>query len=253
MRRIFLVSALLSVSASAFAQNPTIQTFGMVGIGEGQTLRLNVVAFPPDPCNGQIHFLDANGLPQPTPDKTVSLQPGEAASVSLRWAALGLPAVQRAELQPIVSVTSGACRATVEIFNTSTGMTTVAAPQPIPDRVNVNAQFGMVGITLGQIVRLNVVNYPPDPCSATIGFLGSNGTPVPLGDKTVNLIAGQADFIDLSAALLNLQVAQRAELQPVVTLIPGAGGTSNCQATVEIISAATGKTQAVLTPQPIPN
>ena len=38
-----------------------------------------------------------------------------------------------------------------------------------------NPQFGMIGLAAGQMLRLNVVAYPPDPCNATIGFLNANG------------------------------------------------------------------------------
>jgi hypothetical protein len=225
--------------------------FGMVGIGEGQTLRLNVVAFPPVPCDATLQFLDRNGQPQPIPDKTVSLQPGQGASLSLRWAALNLPAVQRGEVQPVVSIAAGsACAATVEIFSTATGATQVTLPQPTPDLPGVTPQLGLVGLALGQTVRLNVVAYPPDPCSGVLRFLDSHGVPIPEPDMPVALQAGQSAFLDLPAALLGLSPGQRAEVQPVVMLTDG---TSACQATVEVFSTASGKTRAVLLPQPIPD
>ena len=59
----------------------------------------------------------------------------------------------------------------------------------------------MVGIGGGQTLRLNVVAYPPEPCFATIGFLGNAGQQPPNSPtKTVNLTSGQADFVDLHAA-----------------------------------------------------
>jgi hypothetical protein len=236
----------------AFAQAGGGTTrFGMVGIGEGQSLRLNVVAYPPSPCNATLQFFDSNGLPQPNPDKTVSLQPGQGASLTLRWAALNLPAVQRGELQPVVTIAPGAaCAATVEIFSTATGATQLTYPQPTPDLPGVTPQLGLVGLALGQTVRLNVVAFPPVPCFDLLRFLDSHGQPQPIPDLPVALQAGQAAFLDLPAALLGLSPGQRVEVQPLVMLTDG---TSACQATVEVFSTATGKTRAVLLPQPIPD
>lgn len=233
--------------------------FGMMGLAAGQTLRLNVVAYPPDPCNAQIGFLNSNGAtPQPDPSKTVTLNPGQAAFIDLTAASLGIQFGQRREFQPVVTLISisdsvSQCAASVELFDTSTGFSLVVLPQPDPSRLNVNPRFGMVGIGLGQVLRLNVVAFPPDPCIATIGFLNSNGaTPQPLPGKTVTLNPGQAAFVDLTAASLGIQFGQRAEFQPVVMLAQTANGTA-CQASAEVFDTFTGRTSALLIPQPDPN
>jgi len=243
------VGGVLLSSHVASAQGVT--RFGLVGIGQGQTLRLNVVAYPPSPCNATIGFLDSNGQPVPEPSKQVNLQPGQAAKISLPWAALNLAAGQRGELQPVVAVGEGsACAATVEIFATATGATQVTTPQPTPDLPGITPQLGMAGLALGQTLRLNVVAYPPNPCVSMLGFLDSSGVPEPEPGRQVNLQAGQGAFLDLPAAVLGLSTGQRAEVPPVVLLATAA---SACQATVEVFATATGRTRAVLLPQPQPD
>lgn len=147
-----------------------------------------------------------------------------------------------------MTIAAGAAgAATVEIFNTASGATQVTIPQPDPSLPGVTPQLGLVGLALGQTVRLNVVAFPPDPCFGVLRFLDSHGTPVPTPDMPV---AGQAAFLDLHAALLGLQPGQRAEVQPIVLLVDSA---SACQVTVEVYATATGRTRAVLQPQPLPD
>jgi hypothetical protein len=232
----------------------------LVGLAAGQVLRLNVVAFPPSPCMATIGFRDVNGqLPQPQPDKSVSLSPGQAAFIDLPASALGIPVGGRSEFQPMVALTPqpqpsapNACGASVEIFDAATGLGRVAQPEPEPSLPNVAPQFGMVGIALGQIVRLNVLAFPPNPCSAAIGFLDANGQPTPEPDKTVFLNAGEGAFIDLAAGALGVPAGQRAELQPVVTMLGGADGASTCRATAEVFDRLTGRTWTLMIPQPEP-
>ena len=116
------------------------------------------------------------------------------------------------------------------------------------------SQFGMVGIALGQVLRLNVVAFPPNPCSATIGFLNHNGqVPQPQPGKTVFLNPGEAAFVDLSAAALGIPAVQRREFQPVVTLESAPNGFSACQATAEVYDKASGMTVTLLLPSPVPD
>ena len=115
-------------------------------------------------------------------------------------------------------------------------------------------QFGMVGLAAGQVLRLNVVAFPPNPCSATIGFLNHNGqVPQPTPDKTVFLYPGEAEFIDLPAAALGIQAGARREFQPMVTLESAPNGFSACQATAEVYDKASGMTVTLLLPSPVPD
>lgn len=47
--------------AQSVSNNTT--NFSMIGIAHGQTLQINVVAFPPNPCFAQLGFQDINGNP----------------------------------------------------------------------------------------------------------------------------------------------------------------------------------------------
>ncbi len=249
------------VADRAWGQTPPANPqFGMIGLGAGDTLRLNVIAYPPNPCSATIGFLNRGGvIPQPDPTKTVNLSPGQADFVDLPAESLGIVAGGRREFQPVVSLVpqpdpsvQNACGATVELFNSATGTTRLANTAPQTAIPNVAPQFGMVGIALGQTLRLNVVAFPPNPCVATIGFLTSTGTPSPVQPMVVNLGPNHAEFVDLHALMLGLQPGARAELQPIVSLLPAAGGVSTCQATVEVFDTASGRTRVNLNPQPLP-
>jgi hypothetical protein len=101
------------------------------GLADGQTMRLIVVAYPPDPCIGLLSFADKNGTPLGS-SMPVNLTPGTATSLDLNANSLGLKLGQRIEVQPAVtaqpSITSGppitsACQASVEVFDHLTGRT----------------------------------------------------------------------------------------------------------------------------------
>jgi len=89
-----------------------------------QTMRVNVVAFPPDPCVGQISFTDKNGNPIGS-TMPVNLSPGSAISVDLNANTLGLRLGQSIEVQPIVTVVpplaaaavNSVCETSVEVFD----------------------------------------------------------------------------------------------------------------------------------------
>jgi hypothetical protein len=151
------------------------RTVGMVGITQGQTMRLNVVNVcpgpepdqlppgpcrvippwdpdvPPGPCRVLLSFRDANG--QPFTDSNgqvirqmVELQGGQSAFLDLNGdifaggiSTNGSPA--RLQLRPVVRVLSGfppgPCRATMEVFDNTSGRTSVFAnfePPGDPDR-----------------------------------------------------------------------------------------------------------------------
>jgi hypothetical protein len=240
----------------AHAQTPPVNPqFGMVGLAAGETLRLNVVAFPPDPCIATIGFLNHDGgVPPSNSLQTVALQPGQADLVDLTAASLGIQPGGRREFQPVVSLAAGAqnaCGASVELFNSATGVSQVAIPTPDSGTPNVAPQFGMIAIVPGQTLRLNVVAFPPNPCVATIGFLASDGSQAG-GTSTVTLAPNHADFLDLPAVMLALQPGERAQLQPVVTLLAGPTGVSACQADAEVFDVRTGRTRVQLNPQPLP-
>ena len=121
--------------STVFAPAPAVQSVSALpqllpqGLAGGQTMRLNVVAFPPDPCIGQLSFADMNGAAL-GPSMPVTLTPGTATSLDLNADALGLKVGQHLEVQPVVSMApsisagppiASACRASVEVFDHLTG------------------------------------------------------------------------------------------------------------------------------------
>jgi len=97
--------------------------------------------------------------------------------------------------------------------------------------------FPMVGLTKGQTLQINLVSYPPSPCSNTIrlGFQNSKGAAVgPTMTVTPQqLPAGQATSLSYSPAIAS---EKRLELLPTVTSAAAPVG-EGCVASVEVITA----------------
>ncbi len=120
------------VTSVVAPQLPAVQAgspffgLGPVGAGEFQTVRLNVLAHPPNPCFGILGFVDANGNPigRTLP---VSLKPGEAAFLDLPGPLLPPTVFGRVEVLPVLMPLPGAvpgeCVTSVEVYDESTGWT----------------------------------------------------------------------------------------------------------------------------------
>ncbi len=140
-------------------------------------------------------------------------------------------------------------------------------PQPDPPG------YGMVGITEGQTIRINVVNtnepdsnLPPDPCRVVLNFRDANGELFRNSDgqpvrRIVLLPAGQSTFLDLNGDVFAR--GGRIQLRPVAC-VQQADGNGNfppdpCIPTVEVIANASGRTQFTLPavqrllPPPVPD
>ena len=138
---VLLGVGVLSRSATAFNPQPDPPRFGMVGLADGQTARLNLVnlgiptatGIPPGPCRAHLKFFDGDGnllAAQP-----VDLKPGQAAFID--FAASFAPPVNgagamRAEIRGAVVPIDGdyapPCKATVEIFDNATGRSSIFVP-----------------------------------------------------------------------------------------------------------------------------
>jgi hypothetical protein len=86
------ITSVLVPGQLGIAANPAP---GMFGITLLQTARLNVVAFPPDPCIGEISFVNSQGA-QVGPALNVNLAPGRAEFLDLPGSALVAKLGQRA-------------------------------------------------------------------------------------------------------------------------------------------------------------
>ena len=232
----------LAIPNVAVAQSgPT--NFPMVGITGAQTLQLNLVAFPPDPCSMvTLGFQNRNGVAV-GPSQSVSLQAGQSMSLALNGSSL-VGAEQRVELLPAVAGSDGAatgasCVASVEVIDNANGVTMVLVPGAVgwPP----NPVFGMLGVTFFQTVRLNVVAFPPDPCTGTISWVDRNGTPIGTS-LAVQLAAGTATHLDLPGGGA---LGQRADVRPVVTVTGGA-----CIASAEVYNNETKETRVYYPPDP---
>ena len=143
----------------------------------------------------------------------------------------------------------------------------VRASQPTdPDRTT----FGMVGITRGQTMRLNIVNlvtlsdgqYPPDPCRVVLTFRNAQGQPFRNSDgqpirREVSLQAGESAFLDLNGDMFggpstNADTAPaRVQLRPFVRVLTSPGDPDRqipppCVPTAEVFDNTTLRTSFVL-------
>jgi len=149
------------------------------------------------------------------------------------------------------------------------GTRKVQAQDQVPPPVNDRISFGMVGITEGQTVRVNVSNfiapndsgYPPGPTRVVIRFLNAGGHPVTnrggeVIRRVVDLQRGESTFLDINYSELP-PGPTRAQLRPVITENPPPIGDSNALPpgpstvqTVEVINNANGRTVFALSGPP---
>ncbi len=238
-------AAVLLFSAMSAAQSlPNYTNFPMIGLVRGQTLQINIVAYPPVPCFANLGFQDVDGAPVGT-TTYVALQPGQSASLALNGNSLTNVPGQRVEVQPTVTVAAGVvsqCSASAEIYDNVLGLSSVAVPGAAG--WTLNPVFGMIGVTELQTVRLNVVAYPPDPCVGQLSFVNSQSAQVG-NTLNVQLAPGQAASLDLPGSTLVTKLGQRAEVQPVVTA-PNGG----CVASAEVWINVLGATSVYFPPDP---
>jgi hypothetical protein len=133
-------------------------------------------------------------------------------------------------------------------------------PPPQPERIS----FGMVGITRGQTIRLNVVNaipydaaFPAGPTRVVLTFLDTDGQRVrnlrgTVIRRAVDLEPGRATFLDLNADDLQFPPGPtRLQLRAIVNTVPPPTGDINEQpppigdrivTSVEVFNNANGRT-----------
>lgn len=139
-------------------------------------------------------------------------------------------------------------------------------PPPAGNRIS----FGMVGMTQGQSIRLNVVNtdfaregeLPPDPCRVVLTFLDADGHRLRSRDgsiirRAMELPPGQAAFLDLNADDLQYPPGpSRLQLRAVVNVLPPPVSDRTelppdpCVPSVEVFNNANGRTIFALSAPP---
>lgn len=115
-----------------------------------------------------------------------------------------------------------------------------------------DSDFGMVGVTLGQVARLNVVNAVGDPalrCTVELRFYDSQGG-VLAGPDTKVLGAREAAFSDFALTSSLIRPGERVQIRATVTLrtdsrIERRECGSGLVPTLEVFSSGTGQTQFV--------
>jgi len=117
-------------------------------------------------------------------------------------------------------------------------------PQPDPP-----ALFGMVGITPGETLQLNIVNVelsgiPPGPCRVNLRFVNSSG--IILKQQVVTVKPTQAASLSLTGA--EAGGAFRNEVHPVLQLT--SADTTSCSAigSVEVFNTNSGQTSILAHP-----
>ena len=140
-----LAAGALSQIARAFNPQPDPPRYGMVGIADGQTARLNIVnlgvpdpttGFPPDPCRTRLQFLDADG--NVLASRIVAPEMGHSKFLDFTPSFVpinttGAVAPLRAEIRPVTftdNELAPPCRVSLEIFDNVTGRTQIALYAP---------------------------------------------------------------------------------------------------------------------------
>ena len=281
MKKLFLLrksltfcALIIIMCASAWSQvNPDVipQTgmpdFGAFGITAGQTARLNVSldrptsdTVPPDPCRVTLYFLNGEG--RVLTQESFMLRAGQSAFLDHAAPLLrhGVREIIRAVVIIDPNIRPG-YRSVVEVMNHDNQPNTFVYPgghNPPADKVlhapPSDYDSGIVGITRGQVARLNVVNtsdiyrptgYPPDPCRVTLSFYTREG--MLLAQVTRVLAPGQAASLDVNANDFVPNQGSRLQLHAVVNVAPGTSGITPCvMPTVEGFDLNDGKTSFLL-------
>ncbi|HZS49091.1 MAG TPA: hypothetical protein VFC63_28750 [Blastocatellia bacterium] len=257
--------------------------FGMIGIGFGQSGKLNVFVdridysrFPPGPCTP-----DASGFPPgpctPGPWRfNLAIYNGDGTLVAQQFVTLGLRqaatldytptdvpfAPLRKRIRPVVLVDPDAnglvpcVKQSFELLDTRSQQTSITyqGGDNLMEGMSMDTtmSFGITGITTGQTARLNVVNtedffpvngFPPGPCRVRLSFFGSDGSLLATSIQTLN--PGKAGLLDFNFSSFTggVRTAIRAE----VTVEVDANGITPCvMPTLEVFDKASGKTTFIL-------
>jgi hypothetical protein len=261
-----MVSAVLLTPSPGMAVDQTNEKVaGIIGIIKGQTARLNLVnvgdsnIIPPGPCRGTLSFLDDAGNLLTATD--ISLEIGQAAFADLNADAVSFRGrlqlrgvVRFSAVDPALANPCANTRLTLEIFDNRNFETTALAPEPhLQEPPEPERNRGMVGITQGQVLQLNVINLAdgsvtPQPCVANLSFKDANGRD--LADPVVLSLdtSGGSGSADLASnGIIINDKSGRIEIRGQVTFTPQRDPTApnpcaNVQASMEVFNAKTGQT-----------
>ena len=150
------------------------------------------------------------------------------------------------------------------LHNTTSAYAQTRGSQPDAERIS----FGLVSITSGQSIRVNVVNtqlpnslLPPDPCRVVLTFVdvdgnlfrGRNGQVI---RRTVMLDAGKSTSLELNAddfggiSIVRLQLRAIATIHPPPEPDVSGFPPDPCVPSIEVLNNANGRTQFVVAALP---
>jgi hypothetical protein len=124
---------------------PDSISFGIVGIGQGQSARINIfnanpLDYAPHPCRVAIHFVDSNGQIFRGSDglpirRVATLQNGQSTALELNFDDVPRASGGRLQIRAVAKVSpvgdgtyAPPCFPSVEVFNNSTGRTQFMVP-----------------------------------------------------------------------------------------------------------------------------
>jgi hypothetical protein len=229
------------------------------GLGFNQILRV-IVAGPITPAPGtpveaNLSFINLAGITI-GPSSLVTVNPGQFVTLDFHANDYLQEIGQRLEVIPVITPAQNpngpsatSVQASVEIIDVFTGVATVLSPAPLWPPEPITPSMVPQDLAGGQTMRLNVVAFPPAPCMATLSFADKNGNPLG-ASQPVNVSPGTGAYVDLTADALGLQLGQRLDVQPMVTVtapIGAAAISSACQASVEVFDRLSGRTMTYQT------
>ena len=248
---------------------PLPPQFAPLGLANGQTIRINVLANRAGSCTGTLNFLDSS-LNAMGRSKLVSLASGQAASFDLVGVGPLVSPGQRKQIVPQFVDSSGqyrSCQASVEVFTTSTGVTVASGKliQPV-----YQYDFDMQGLSAGQTLRINVMSplfgNNIGNCGAALSFTDATGAP--LGHTFNGSGVPLVTYLDLpstSVPGLTGWAGGRVQVRPVLNTVASQinanslgfyanGGVllnDTCLASVEIFDTLSGLTRVLSKPEPV--
>jgi hypothetical protein len=276
--RITLIGFLASILAFCFIGQANAEILGkpkpltVVGITIGQTARISVRHWvnpdlppPTDPFTVVMEYHDTAGRLLTDRSgrvfqRTVTINPGRGAFLDLNGNEFGSGRLTIIPCIKVLSLPAGSRAVpTFEVYSNDTkksqhlspGVIRGFNPQPDPP-----GDFGIVGVTAGQTIRINAVHVedpnselPPGPCRVELTFHNADGRPYtdragrPI-TKIVDLQPGQiADSLDFNLSDFITVPGIRITVVPCIKIHSVTEG-SLVGASVEVFNNDTLKTMA---------
>ena len=217
----------------------TLRT-GIVAIARGQTARLMAVNLGSDPVQVTATLLGTAGR---FGQRTFDLAPGVSGKIDLSGPQRILPFDRRGRLELHGEITlqqPGSVAGSLQVFNTRSRRTTVdlvaSLPGPVPRPVQATA---MMGVTVGQIARLSVVNLGSSPTTVVAAVNRGAQT---IKSRNIELQPDEIASIDMNPVVAGLPFdrAGRVEVRGIVT----APDAADVLASMEVFVIKRGSTTA---------